>query len=225
MSPVKSDQGRAGSTGRRGAGQRGANGQKRLPGAQRRSQLIAAARDVYLSAGYDGASLRKIADAAGVNHALIYQHFKSDIELFEIAVLTPLRSQVAEGVEAAAAAVAAVDDSQAKVAELHRHLLALMMEVGPVLGVLLVAEGFDGRALYHEQIEPRFQELITGAYRSLKRSRRPGIDDVMLATSVMGVHLTIAMDHRLLTGTADVPALAEQVSEILLHGLFHDGQA
>src|SRR5690242_18438303 len=62
----------------------------RLPAAERRAQLIRIAQEVYLDLGIDRTSVLKVARAAGVNNATIYQHFSSTAELFEEAVLRPL---------------------------------------------------------------------------------------------------------------------------------------
>jgi len=54
---------------------------RRLPAAQRREELLAAAEEVFGARGYHGASLEEIAGAAGVSKALIYEHFASKREL------------------------------------------------------------------------------------------------------------------------------------------------
>ncbi len=54
---------------------------RRLPAAQRREELLAAAEEVFGARGYHGASLDEIAGAAGVSKALIYEHFASKREL------------------------------------------------------------------------------------------------------------------------------------------------
>ena len=54
---------------------------RRLSAAARRSELLAAASEVFGRRGYHGASLDEIAAAAGVSKALIYEHFASKREL------------------------------------------------------------------------------------------------------------------------------------------------
>lgn len=54
---------------------------RRLPAAQRREELLAAAEEVFGARGYHGASLDEVAGAAGVSKALIYEHFASKREL------------------------------------------------------------------------------------------------------------------------------------------------
>jgi AcrR family transcriptional regulator len=48
---------------------------RRLPGEQRRPQIVAAARRLFARRGYDATTTREIAAEAGVSDALIYRHF------------------------------------------------------------------------------------------------------------------------------------------------------
>jgi AcrR family transcriptional regulator len=50
---------------------------RRMPAAQRREVILAAAEDTFARRGYHGASLDDIAHGAGVSKALIYEHFTS----------------------------------------------------------------------------------------------------------------------------------------------------
>jgi AcrR family transcriptional regulator len=54
----------------------------RLSAPARREQILEVALDVLGSAGYHGASMNDIADAAGVTKPVLYQHFASKRELF-----------------------------------------------------------------------------------------------------------------------------------------------
>lgn len=47
----------------------------RLPAAERRAQILAVARDLFVAEGIDRTSLRRIADAAGITPTAIYDHF------------------------------------------------------------------------------------------------------------------------------------------------------
>jgi AcrR family transcriptional regulator len=54
---------------------------RRMPAAQRREVILAAAEEVFAARGYHGASLDDIAQAAGISKALIYEHFASKRDL------------------------------------------------------------------------------------------------------------------------------------------------
>jgi AcrR family transcriptional regulator len=52
-------------------------------GGAKRRQIMEGARQVFLSAGFDGASMNDIARAAGVSKGTLYAYFNSKEELFE----------------------------------------------------------------------------------------------------------------------------------------------
>ena len=62
------------------------NAKARLPRDERRAQLLAAALEVFTSAGYHSAAMDEIADRAGVSKPVLYQHFPSKLDLY-LAVL------------------------------------------------------------------------------------------------------------------------------------------
>ena len=57
-----------------------------MPRDERRAQLLAAALEVFTSAGYHAAAMDEIADRAGVSKPVLYQHFPSKLDLY-LAVL------------------------------------------------------------------------------------------------------------------------------------------
>ena len=54
----------------------------RLPAAERRSTIIAAALEVFVSGSYAGSTTAEIARAAGVSEPIIYRHFPSKRDLW-----------------------------------------------------------------------------------------------------------------------------------------------
>lgn len=57
-----------------------------------RAKIVTAARDAFQSQGFDRASTRAIAAAAGVNSSLIFRYFGSKSGLYEVAALAPLQT-------------------------------------------------------------------------------------------------------------------------------------
>jgi len=55
----------------------------RSDGGAKRRQIMDGARQVFLSAGFDGASMNDVARAAGVSKGTLYAYFNSKDELFE----------------------------------------------------------------------------------------------------------------------------------------------
>lgn len=54
-----------------------------------RELLVKAARSTFAARGYARTSTREIAEAAGVSEALLFRHFGTKAQLFELAVLRP----------------------------------------------------------------------------------------------------------------------------------------
>ena len=69
----------------------------RLPRTARRSQLLEAAREVFVAQGYHSAAMDEIAERAGVSKPVLYQHFPGKHELY-MALLEQQAAEVVEGV-------------------------------------------------------------------------------------------------------------------------------
>jgi len=54
----------------------------RLPRPARRSQLLSAAREVFVAQGYHASAMDDIAERAGVSKPVLYQHFPGKYELY-----------------------------------------------------------------------------------------------------------------------------------------------
>ena len=69
----------------------------RNDGGAKRRQIMDGARSVFLSAGFDGASMNDVARAAGVSKGTLYAYFDSKQDLFE-AIIRAEKAQSAERV-------------------------------------------------------------------------------------------------------------------------------
>lgn len=67
-----------------------------MPGSRNRDDFIAAAKSLFASRGFDGVTMRNIADALGLTQAALYYHFTSKDELY-LAVLERTASRPADG--------------------------------------------------------------------------------------------------------------------------------
>ena len=56
---------------------------QRLPATARREQILDVALEVFAAAGFHGASMNDVAEAAGVTKPVLYQHFDSKRELYQ----------------------------------------------------------------------------------------------------------------------------------------------
>ena len=89
-------------------------------GAGGRERILRAAYARFLEAGYAAASMQQIADAAGVNKATLYHHFRDKEDLFrEVVRLSFVRAH-----EALAAAIAQGASLREKLLALASHLFS-----------------------------------------------------------------------------------------------------
>ena len=84
----------------------------RLPRNARRTQLLGAAREVFVAQGYHAAGMDEIAERAGVSKPVLYQHFPSKRDLY----LALLEQPTDELVEATREALATTSDNKQRVA-------------------------------------------------------------------------------------------------------------
>ncbi len=83
----------------------------RLSRSARRSQLMAAAKTVFVTQGYHAAAMDDIAETAGVSKPVLYQHFPSKLELY----VDLLGESADEMVRLVRAALAATTDNHERV--------------------------------------------------------------------------------------------------------------
>lgn len=91
---------------------------KRLSAEERRGQILAAARELFIAEGVENTSMRRIASLAGVTPTLIYRHF-ADKEALLLAVCQAFFRGL---IEASAAALGQVPDRAEPFARLRRLL-------------------------------------------------------------------------------------------------------
>jgi AcrR family transcriptional regulator len=83
----------------------------RLQRAERRAQLLEAARSVFVDNGYHAAAMDQIADRAGVSKPILYKHFGSKLDLY-LSLLDYATDALVAGVTEA---LQAPDDNEDKV--------------------------------------------------------------------------------------------------------------
>ena len=84
---------------------------ERLGRAERRTQLLDAARQVFVTSGYHAAAMDEIAAAAGVSKPVLYQHFPGKLELY----LALLDAGVEQMVAAVERGLASTTDNEERV--------------------------------------------------------------------------------------------------------------
>lgn len=73
------------------------NKTQRLPRAERREQILAAATEAFARGGFGGTGLEDVAAEAGVTRVILYRHFESKADLYR-AVLDRARANLGDAV-------------------------------------------------------------------------------------------------------------------------------
>lgn len=136
---------------------------ERLPAATRRDQLIDAATRLFSERGFEGATTREIAQAAGMNEALIFRHFPHKEDLYAAILEEKAREAGTEGwvAELRASAERGGD------LDVLRRLMSLIMRHGrqdPQFLRLMLHAALDHREMMREfrtrHLAPLYEELL-----------------------------------------------------------------
>lgn len=183
-----------------------------------RARILAAALDIFAIAGFEGSSLRQIAQHAGLQHQLVVYHFKTKDALWR-QVVASLFEQASQG---QALSYWAERVTQAGPADALREMLRAFAQFTAQRPELHRLLSFEGQAhsdrlswLLETYVRPHY-ELSTHAIRAAQEAglARPG-DPGRLHYAVIGVittSLVFANEYQRMTGIDPfLPAEVEKV--------------
>lgn len=167
--------------------------------------------------------MKELADAAGVNPALLYQHFESKEELFEEAVLRPLASAFEETARGFPDVIGPEPRGEV-VREATEAYLALLLEAmdktAGLLGVVLFDDLENGREFFRERLEPILAELSDVVRAHLPAWAHADYDPEVAVRIVFGTCWLYAIENHFGTGAPAQPSeLAPQIGSIIFEGL------
>lgn len=201
----------------------GNGARRRLSGTKRRDQIIDTARTVFVEQGLAGTRTRDLAEAAGVNEALIYQHFGSKQELFDESILRPLESAVTALVERAGTPPVQFDISAAVMRESTRafiaDLLRVMDNISPLLGAALFGGATSPSVYFEQRLAPliRMVEDVVGA--NLNSWTHREFDPRLTVRMTFGTAWIYSLEARAAGGEIDREKLAADITSVLFDGL------
>lgn len=182
---------------------------------------MAAARAEFLSRGFAGARTSEVARAAEVNIALVYKHFRSKEELFDVAVVAPLRAAL-EGVIAGMKTLPSDPLGAAQYASMLRFVRALLeffTQSAPGLGVVLFGDRGPATEFYVEHIRPLIEASIEAG--EVNRERWPHADyDIETAVqAAFGMAFWFAVDESMRGTNTDLDVRARALTDIIMYGV------
>lgn len=186
-----------------------------IPGQEKKRQILTGAREVFLSSGFEGASMGEIARVAGVSKGTLYVHFGSKQELFAALVGT----ECAQTAERCFVLDEAADVREALTSAGYLYVAAMIRpeHIATVRLVIGVAEKFPevGRTFLSAGTEAGVARLSHWLRAKIARGELE-ISDVELAAwqFLIGCHALVVMP--LLFGGA--PKLEnDSVERVVLH--------
>jgi AcrR family transcriptional regulator len=193
---------------------------RRLPKAERRALILEAAQQVFVTNGVGATRVADIADVAGINTALMYQHFSSKEELFSEAVIYPLE-QLLEQTEQQTRKLAsgAEDIQQRTTEEFVREILRIMVELGPLFGTVLFGDPEVGKNFYRDRLDPMLSGIVNLIQRALPTWRHIDFDARRTTVAVFGMCWFVALDTSIRGDTLDVDAASRELTTLLFTGL------
>lgn len=134
-----------------------------MPREQRREQVMAVARGVFVERGYHSAGMDEIAEAAGVSKPVLYQHFPSKLELY----LALLDRGIEELLGAADAALASTSDNKERVRATMRAYFSFVADRDSAYRLVFESDVMNESAVRervnraHEAIAAKIADVIS----------------------------------------------------------------
>ncbi|MGH9000747.1 MAG: TetR/AcrR family transcriptional regulator [Acidimicrobiia bacterium] len=195
-------------------------GRRRLSADERRAQIVAAAREVFLEHGMTGARTRDITERAGITEPFFYRFFSSKEEIYDEAVLRPLHELVV-GLKERTEALAVASEGQGRrgLEAVNAVLLEFMQQAAPFLAVVIFAELKKGKAFYQAEIYHELRDAIVDVLNRLSAGRMAEFDPDIVFDTMFGLHLGVAVDHMMRGRHLDVAQTARDVTAIHAFGV------
>lgn len=194
----------------------------RLSSNVRRAQILAGARQVFLARGLAGARTKEIAQAAGVPEGLIYRHFDSKEVLFEAAILEPLRSLLNDLTRSIDRLVP--EESSSRIAEIervHEETFDGMLEIVPLLGIALFADGELGGTgnFYRTRVLPLVEEVYVAVESKLGRVTDVHMTARSITMALLGAYTWVSVDAMYNPDPIDRQVVVEDLARLFSRGL------
>ena len=201
-----------------GRSQGGADGSARgvrLPRRARRTQLLAAALEVFVAQGYHAAAMDDIAERAGVSKPVLYQHFPGKLDLY-LALLDQSCDQI---ISAAGRALESTEDNKQRVtATMH----AFYDYVADAEGAFRLV--FESDLTNEPAVRARVDRVTTECAKLIAHviaddTGLPEEQSQLLAVSLVGMGQVSARFWLQERGTIDQDAAASLVSGLAWRGI------
>jgi TetR/AcrR family transcriptional regulator len=194
----------------------------RLPGAERRRQIIEAAAALFSRKGFSGTTTRQVAEAVGVSETTIFKHFATKEELY--AAILEIKTHTQE-ILGSVTPVASQQDDAGVLRALAREMIE-RVQTDPTLMRLLFFSALEGHALSDMFFRSRVQRLDDFLSRYIADRIAAGgfrsVDPVQAAWNFIGM-VVLHIQLRELFGQKAPPHLTTERAVEEMVSLFLQG--
>lgn len=134
---------------------------KRLPRDERREQILAAARQVFIDKGYKGATTAEIAESAAISEVTLFRHFSSKQEIFMEAVEPALTESLHKEIQSSNHL-----DPMERLKKVLTERINFVSRNHELIKLILMETNIHDDLFPHDMIE-RITELMKGLIDSL----------------------------------------------------------
>jgi AcrR family transcriptional regulator len=198
---------------------------KRLKSADRKAQIVAAAREVFVEQGVNGARSKAIAERAGITEAYLYRHFHSKGEIFRVAIDAPLKDLI-DHLRRETHELAERDDVTRTEVLLHCHELFLdfMVEMAPLIAAALFSDPDPRHEFYTDYLFPKLRGVLEVIIPEITGRPVKEFELDVFVEAMIGIHLTVSLESLLDGKRVDVPHVARQITEMFAPGVGRSSQ-
>lgn len=190
----------------------------RLSAAERRKKIIAAAAEVFIEQGYSGARTKEIAERAGVTEAFLYRHLSSKEEMYEAAILEPLRDGLAALAYDIQTYYEALTDPIAFMDAVNERCLRFYTDMAAIQAVALYSELGKGRELYQNSLKPILDRIGALIAERMGWAER-GLEVDLVRRSILGAQWAIGLDFMLRHRKVDLNETAHRLTVLFTGGV------
>ncbi|HEX4864834.1 MAG TPA: TetR/AcrR family transcriptional regulator [Acidimicrobiales bacterium] len=189
---------------------------KRLRNSDRRAQIIAAAREVFVEQGLNGSRSRLIAERAGITEAYLYRLFHSKDEIYRLAVEAPLTDLI-ESLKVETHELAQREDVKRAdvLLRFHELLLGCMVEVAPLIAAALLSES----EFYADYLFPSLRAALTSIIPDITGRPLRDFELDLFVEATIGIHLTLSLEALFDSRPVDVKGAAKQITAMFAPGV------
>lgn len=184
--------------------------------------ILEKAREVFVKKGFAGARMQEIADAAGINKAMLHYYFRSKEQLFKVIVAEIMQDLIPKLGDALAGGESVV----AKLEQVIRLYISFLRE-NPFVPIFVLHELSQNRVAFIKAVKekaarfPNFPAFFEQVIKEQSEGKIRPIHPVHLLLNVMGMVVFPFVARPMVTNLVDIPeaqfdAMMEDRAEVVI---------